>query len=395
MPQPLRIALEIFAAVGILGLIGFAFWRSLRRSDEPVRFLVKWIVTLLIAGWIIYEARRAEGFGKFAVLFFVALPSAIVLIILWGRTIGELVARPFSNMFTGGDEEPDPQPLYSIAEALRRRGKYREAIYAIQEQLNKFSTDFTGQMMLAEIQAENLNELSSAAITIDRICEQTNHPAPTIAFALTTLADWHMKYTQDADAARRALERIMELFPDTEFERTAANRIAHLGQSELLVKLRTAETLTLKPGVEYLGLLKDQSRLLPKEKSGQEEAAELVAHLDAHPLDHEARERLAMIYARDYGRLDLATDQLEQLIALPNESPKHVARWLNLLADLQVEATNNTEAAEQTLRRIIDLFPNNSFAELAQQRLASIGLELKRYEKSRVVKFGPSEKVEG
>src|ERR1044072_3352214 len=104
MPQPLRIALEICAAVGILGLGGILFWRSLRRSDDPIRLLVKWAITALIAGWVLYEAFRAQGFNKFAVLFFVALPSAAVLIVLWGRTIGEFVARPFENMLTGGSE---------------------------------------------------------------------------------------------------------------------------------------------------------------------------------------------------------------------------------------------------------------------------------------------------
>ena len=392
MPQPLRIGLELFLAAGILGIIGFLFWRALRQSDEPARFLFKWLITLLIVGWLVYETVRAQETDRLWVLVLVALPSAAVLIVLWGRSIGGLVARPFENMFMGGSEEPDPQPLYSTASALRKRDRYREAIYAIQEQLNKFPNDFTGQMMLAEIQAENLNELASADITIHRICEQPNHAPANIAYALNTLADWQMKYAQDPEAARRTLENIIELFPDSEFARTAANRIAHLASPETLAGARQSETIVMKQGVEYLGLLKDQSHLMPKEKDPKEEAAKLVAHLDEHPLDHEARERLAVIYAQNYGRLDLAADQLEQLIALPGESPKHVVRWLNLLADLQIQSTNKTDLAEETLRRIIELFPNHSFAELAEQRLATIGLELKRYEKGRVVKFGPAEK---
>src|SRR5437660_1539191 len=138
MPQPLRIALLAFAGLGILGLIIFVFVRAARRSEDPTRLIVRWLITFLIAGWVVYEARKAQGAEKFGVLFFVALPSAVVLTILWGRTIGEFVARPFSNLFSGGDEEPDPVPLYSTAEALRKRGKCRESIYAIQEQLQKF-----------------------------------------------------------------------------------------------------------------------------------------------------------------------------------------------------------------------------------------------------------------
>jgi outer membrane protein assembly factor BamD (BamD/ComL family) len=256
--------------------------------------------------------------------------------------------------------------------------------------LQKFPNDFTGQTMLAEIQAENLNDVQAAEITIHRLCEQKQSSA-NVAFALSMLADWQLKYAQDADAAKRALEKIIELLPNTEFERTAANRIAHLASPEALARSHEPERIILKRGVEYLGLMKDQSRLLPKEKPMGEEAAELVAHLDAHPLDHEARERLAVIYAQNYGRLDLATEQLEQLIALPGESPKHVARWLNLLADLQIQSTNDTQLAEQTLRRIIELFPKQSFGQMAENRIASLGLELKRYEHSRVVKFTPSD----
>jgi len=284
-----------------------------------------------------------------------------------------------------------PAPFYSMAEARRKKGQYTEAIAEIRKQLAKFPNDFHGYMMLAEIQAENLNDVQAAEITIHRLCEQPKHAPASLAFALNSLADWHMKYSQDTEAAQAELERIIALFPDSEFARTAANRIAHLAKPEMLIRQRESETVTMKHGVEYLGLLKDQSHLLPKEKQFKEEAVDLAAHLEAHPLDHEARERLAVIYARHYGRLDLATDQLEQLIALPGESPKHVTRWLNVLANLQVEVTNKTDLAEQMLRRIIDLFPNQSHAVLAEQRLGSIALEVKRYEKSRVVKFGAKE----
>ena len=401
MPQPLRIALIAFVLAGVVGLFGYALVRALKKAESPIGFVFKWIITLLLVVGVYWVARRvfktgAGGFLDGAALAFVvvitALIAAVIIFVMWGASIGQAFASIITSAFEGG-EELEPQPLYSIAEALRKRGKYRESVYAVQEQLNQFPTDFTGQMMLAELQAECLAELAAAEITIHRICEQPNHPPANIAYALNTLADWHLKYAQDADAARRALEKIIELHPDTEFERTAANRIAHLATPEMLAKNREPSTSVLKHGVEYLGLLKDQSHLKPKEQDPKEEARKLVAHLDAHPMDNEARERLAVIYAQDYGRLDFAADQLEQLIALPGESPKHVARWLNLLADLQIQATNKTELAEQTLRRIIDLFPNHSLAAVAEQRLAAIGLELKRYEKGRVVKFAPGEKV--
>ena len=379
-------------------MIVYAFVRAFQRSENPGALAIKWVVTLLVSAVLFWFARRSlrvsgAGFVDGAIIaakvVFACLTAGILLSILWAPNIGQFLFGSLFSMFDGGGEELEPQPLYSTAEALRLRGKFQEAIYAIQDQLQRFPSDFTGQMMLAEIQAENLNDLPAAKIAIHRICEQA-HPPPSIAFALNTLADWHLKYEQDGDAAKAALHRIIELLPDTEFERTASQRIAHIAEPEVLAKLHEPEKIAMKRGVEYLGLLKDQSHLAKRETLPQEEAKELVAQLELHPLDHEARERLAVIYANEYGRLDLATDQLEQLIALPGESPKHVARWLNLLADLQVQATNNTELAEQTLRRIIDLFPAHSAAQMAQDRIAVLPLELKRYEQSRVVKFHAS-----
>ena len=388
MPQPLRIALLVFAGLGILGLVVYAFVRAFKNAVDPARLGFKWIATALVVGVLFWFAK--ENVNTQAGAFMVPIAcvvAAVILTPIWAPSIGRTLASPLTSMFDGGTDEPDPVPLYSTAEALRKRGKYRESVYAIQEQLRIFPHDFTGQIMLAEIQAENLNDLPAAELAVHRICGQKGHPPASIAFALNSLADWQLKYGQDSEAAKAALEKIIELMPGTEFERAAANRIAHLATTEQLVQSREPEMMKLKHGVEYLGLLKDQSHLMPKEKAFKDEAAELAAHLETHPLDHEARERLAVIYARNYGRLDLATDQFEQLIALPNESPKHVARWLNHLADLQVEVTGATELAEKTLRRIIELFPNQSHAELAETRLASIALELKRYEKTRVVKF--------
>ncbi len=390
MPQPLRIVLIGFAVLGVLGLITFTLVRAFRNATDPARLAVKWIVTLLFAACLFSFAYKMEGLGR-AFVILVAVPMAIILSFIWAPSLGQMLFSPITNALDGGNEELDPAPLYSTAEALRKRGKYRESIYAIQGQLQKFPNDFIGYMLLAEIQAENLIDLQAAETTVHRFCAQPKHSPANIAFALNSLADWHLKLAQDREAALRALERIIELLPDSEFERTAANRIAHLATTEQLVKAREPATVKMKHGVEYLGLLKSQEHLLPKVKGLRQEAAELVAHLDAHPLDHEARERLAVIYAREYGRLDFATDQIEQLVALPNESPKHIARWLNLLADLQIEMTGKRELAEATLQRIVQMFPNQSQAEMALARITSLGLELKRFETTSVVKFSPGE----
>jgi len=114
-----------------------------------------------------------------------------------------------------------------------------------------------------------------------------------------------------------------------------------------------------------------------------------VKHLEQHPLDSEAREKLAVLYATHYRRLDMATNELEQLINEPNQPPKRVAHWLNLLADLQLRGGADYDTVRPTLEKIIEQFPGLPVAALAQSRLAHLKLEIKgRKEETPGVKLG-------
>ena len=105
-------------------------------------------------------------------------------------------------------------------------------------------------------------------------------------------------------------------------------------------------------------------------------AAVHVKHLEQHPLDAEVREKLAIIYAEHYQRLDLATLELEQLIEQPEQPAKRVAYWLNLLADLQIRLGSDYETVRPTLEKIVERFPDLPVAEMAQTRLDRLKLEL-------------------
>src|SRR5207249_7401113 len=105
-------------------------------------------------------------------------------------------------------------------------------IAEIRKQLKRFPNDFHGQMMLAEIQAQDLNDLPGAELTIRRICDQSGHAPRNIMHAFTTLADWHLKYNLDPDAARLDLQQVVDRFPDTDLALSAAQRIAHLATTE-------------------------------------------------------------------------------------------------------------------------------------------------------------------
>ena len=395
MELALRFAYGLFVLLAGVGIAGWCAWRLLKNSTDPAALLFRWIGTLVVViggyffiDWII--GKQGEAMEKIVGLM-AALVLALILAVFWAPPIVDVVSNWIGSIFTGGDTPPPPQPYYSIAETKRKQYKFKEAIYEVQRQLDKFPTDVTGQMLLASIQAENLDDLPAAKITIERLCQQPGHTPPQIANAWNALADWHLKL-QDTEAARAALEQIIARYPDTEQAQLAAQRIAHLASKETLLAAHEHKPIQLRHGAEDIGLMKDPSSLLKPEEDPAEVAGQLVKHLEQHPLDNEVREKLAMIYAAHYQRLDLAADQFEQLITAPTQPGREVARWLNVLADLQLKHGADYDTIRQTLQRVIDLFPDLAAAQLAQQRIELLRLELKGKEKSQVVKLGSYEK---
>ena len=316
---------------------------------------------------------------------------AIGLAAIWRHNIANLIAKPFGSLYDGGTEEPIPKPAYSIAQSKQKKGLYLDAVAEIRKQLDRFPTDVEGQLLLAQIQAEDLQDLPAAELTIERFCAQPGHAPQNVVFALYSLADWHLQVTQDREAAQRHLEKIIELFPDSEFALGAAHRIAHLGSPDVLLAPHEEKKFIVPEGVRNLGLVRDQDHLKPAEASPEEVAAACVKHLEKHPLDTEAREKLAVIYADHFGRLDMAAAELEQMIGQENQPGKLVVHWLNLLADLQIRHGSGYEVVRDTIQRIVDRAPDGAAAELARHRLALLKLELKSKEKSQAVKLGSYE----
>jgi tetratricopeptide (TPR) repeat protein len=377
----------------IMAAVGFVVIRSVKKADDPARMIFKWCVTLGVAVFMIWVAIPAVMVEDYSAMYGLALMliCAIVLIITWRHDLAGLVANPIASLYDGGTEPPDPHPAYSVALARQKQGRYLESVAEIRKQLERFPTDVEGQLLLAQVQAEDLKDLPAAELTIQHFCEQPHHAPQNIVFALYSLADWHLKVGQDREAARCALEKIIALYPDSEFAPGAAHRIAHLGSTEMLLAPHDRHKYPMAEGVHNVGLLPSSIHLRRAEADPAQLAAEYVKHLEQHPLDTEAREKLAIIYADHYGRLDMATDQLEQLIQAPNQPAKLVVHWLNLLADLQIRGGAAYETARDTLQRIVDRAPNLAAAELARHRLALLTLELKAKTTSQAVKLGSYE----
>src|SRR5881396_3683850 len=101
----------------VLGVLGWWMFCALRRSEEPQGLIARWIITALMIPAIFLAA----GGGVYSPIF--AALIGVILAVTWARSIAGAFAKPFMDLFTGGDAPPDPQPFYSIAQAKRKKGQ--------------------------------------------------------------------------------------------------------------------------------------------------------------------------------------------------------------------------------------------------------------------------------
>jgi len=384
MSRNYDIILGTIELVAVLAIGGWIFFRILKRTYDPGKIILKVVITVPLVIFCFILAKLLGPFGPFVLMFL-----GVVMSIMWTPHISEWLFKPLTSLIDGGDEPPEPKPCYSTARARRMRREFLEAIVAIREQLARFPNDMEGVMLLAAIQAEDLKDLSGAEMTLNHFCDRPDAPPKQVAAAMNQLADWHLKLTQDVDSARAEFKKIVARFPDTELSLQAAQRIAHLDDiKKVFLAAHDPQPIAVPEGIKSVGLLKSSGHLRPAEMDPEQLAAVYVKHLEQHPLDTEVREKLAVIYADHYKRLDLATLELNQLIEQPNQPIKHVAHWLNLLADLQIRLGADYETVRPTLGKIVERFPGLSVAEMARTRLDRLKFELRGQQETPGVKLG-------
>ncbi|MGA2174352.1 MAG: tetratricopeptide repeat protein [Verrucomicrobiota bacterium] len=369
----------------VLGVLGY---RKLEQSDDRPKLIVKWSVSaalLVLMRWMI-----ADRYGGPFLVLRILIP-AVILAALWAPTMGRLLTKPLTDSITGGDEEVELKPFYYAAEGKRRQGLFDEAIAEVRGQLERFPGDAAGYMMLATIQAEDKHDVRAAEATLEELLAQPGLKPHAAVSALHALADWQLQFGRDTAAARAALERVVKLFPDSQFAHAAEQRLAHLGGVDETRRQRENAKFEVQTSLRKIGLEKG-GPTEPAKVDADALAAECVKQLEQYPADTEVREKLAILYAEHFQRLDLAAAQLEQMIALPEETPKHVARWLNLLATFHIRCAKDRPGAEQALRRIIERFPKTAMAEVAATRLGLLPLELKAGQPTPPKRMGTYEK---
>ena len=384
MHSKYEITLQIIGLVVSIGLVGTGLVFMIKQSEDPSRMVFKCVFTVPFVIFCLFFALKMGPGGPFLILF-----MAIVLSFMWTPQLSDWVCSPLTNLFDGGSEPIERKPFYSIANAKRKRGLYQDALAETRRQLAKFPNDFEGAMLQASILAENLQDVRGAENTLNSFCAKSKWPDRQIAAAWTTLADWHLKLGLDVESARAALQKIVERFPGTELSLHAEQRLAHLVETEKIpMAQQDRPRIVLPEGVHNLGLRDSSKFLQPVEIEPGKLAAAHVKHLETHPHDSEVREKLAVIYARDFKRLDLATMELAVLINESRHSAKQIAGWLNLLANFQIELGADIATVRDTLQKIVDRFPELPLAQVTQRRLARLESEFKGKTATPDIKLG-------
>ncbi len=361
--------LEWLLIAAVLGSWGFY---SYRRSDDRRQLVIKWAcsVFLILSCFFIVWLHNVR-------LLLLCVIPCVLFAFIWLPSVGEFLLKPLTSAMEGGSESVEAKPYYFTAVAKRRKSLYDEAMADVRQQLESFPGDPEGMMLLASIQAEDIHDVPAGIATMQELLETPGLSAARTIAALQTVADWQLNLAHDAAAARVSLERIIEGFPGSQASLAAEQRVARLEGVAETKNVRDNTVYKVKTRENPGGLRLNVPQAVSPDQDPLEEASDLVKQLQKYPSDVGTREKLALLYAEQLGRLDLAVGELEQLAAVPNASPKQTAHWLGQLATVHIRFGNDIVAAEKALRRIIEKFPKTAAANQAVSRLATLQGELK------------------
>jgi hypothetical protein len=361
-----------------------------------------WVVVSL--AWIaarvcLRTEKRMEFFSVAAVWLLFATPIAFFIVLLLnGGGIGLACAFCFGAVVHGTlritpfEMTKKMPPTYSRALARMAFDKFNEAEMEIIHQLEKAESDFDGWMLLAELYAVHFHDLKTAEHTICELCDDPNTNPAQVAISLNRLADWHLKLDNNPANARWALDKLCERLPNTHMAKMAEARVRNLPatREEYLKQQARGHTVRLLSRDELQPLTADEShgdeqwlrapeghlvriterRATPTTReAAAQQANECVEQLKTNPDDFEARERFALILAESLGQSDAAIEQLNLLLAVPDQADAQRAKWLSMQAEWHLKHRNSADAARETLQRLIRECPQTREAFDAQRRI--------------------------
>jgi len=379
--------INILVGLALLGSLVWLAWKivkaAMNRSDEPAALGLKWLITLVLVGFWVFALRGLLSSGPGVVIMVpISVFIGFILGILWTPTLVKTLVSPLTSVFDGGNIEAEPVPFYAIAEAKRKRGLYDVSIAEVRKQLAKFPHDMQGHLMLAELFAEDQGDVDGAVECLEQFYAEHELGAVNGAFVLNRLADLQLKFKKNPQQARAYVQRIHSDFHDTDQADKALQRIAHLQDDDFLVTRQDEKKFEVKKSNLKLGLMDHSEMVQAPVNDPDAKAHELVTHLEQHPNDTDAREQLAWMYAKHYGKIDWAIDQLKELTHMEHQSVSQIARWYHQMADIYCRFSGSSEAAKFALEEFIQRFPQSGHSERARTRLKRLKLEAKTSKKS-------------
>lgn len=342
---------SFWTAATFLDLLAMAVAQVENRSDRLGVGGFWLLVTVPFAAFVLYV-------GGWAALGFALLASTI----------------PMTHAFLPLLSSRKHVPLYSRAIARMKFGKYADAEKAVLEELEQATEDFDGWMLLAELYAEHFNDLPQAEATVRDLCDQPTTTPLQISLAAHRLADWHLRLAEDPVAARRALATIIARIPNSHFAHMARLRINQLPASrEALRQQKEVRPIRL-PALQ--DPLDDQEARPPADRlAAAAKANQWADRLRENPNDVTAREQFARLLAEDLGQVDLALQQVDLLLGLPDVPPAKVAEWLSWQAAWHLRFRQDRQTARILLQRVVREFPDSPQAFPAQRRLNLLDMD--------------------
>jgi hypothetical protein len=217
--------------------------------------------------------------------------------------------------------------------------------------------------------------MREAEQTILEICDQPKTTPSQIGIALNRLADWHLKISQDPDAARRVLVALCDRLRNTHMARMAQLRMNQLPRNA--EELREQQTAARIP-LPALGDQLDDPLPIEDRMDRRKAAAlanSLAAKLSENPNDIPAREKFARILTERLNKAELGIEQLTLLLNLPDQDNTRRAEWLSILAAWHIRYRLDSDTGLQVLERVVREFPNTPQALAARRRIHLLQME--------------------
>ena len=344
-------------------------------------FIISSFWTTVTLAWALLEAgARTEGdtrahFKALCLTCFIAMVVPALLLVIFGGwsllgLAGIILLTPMAGYGANVLHAKQMPPMYARAIARMKFGKYPEAEREIIHQLEKREDDFDGWLMLADLYANQFNDLPEAEQSILEICDQPKTTPSQLSVALHRLADWQLQRAGDPAAARRALQMICSRLPGTHLAHMAQLRMSHLPTTA--AELRRQKSATTIP-LPALGDSIDRAPAPPESAMERHKAAEAanacVEILEQAPDNVPARERLARLFAEHLDQPDQGIEQVTLLLDMPDQPDARRAEWLGLIAAWHIRYRQDADAGREVLQRVINEFPQSPQALAARRRL--------------------------